>query len=70
MKSRKLNYKISTKRLYDRIFDGIRGVNKPQVYKESLIDNNEFIISVARALCGTDYDRSRHNIFMYFTKAV
>jgi len=56
--------------LYDRIFDGIRGDNTPQEYKESLSDNYEFIKSVVDALCGGSYDRSRDNIFMYFTKAV
>ena len=56
--------------LYDRIFDGIRGDNTPQEYKERLSDNNEFIRSVASVLCGRSYERSRHNIFMYFTKAV
>ena len=56
--------------LYDRIFNEIRGDNTPQGYKESLSDNNEFIRSVASVLCGRSYERSRHNIFMYFTKAV
>ena len=56
--------------LYDRIFDEIRGDNTPQVYKESLGDNNEFIRSVASVLCGSSYVRSRDNIFMYFTKSV
>ena len=56
--------------LYDRKFDKIRGDNTPQDYKATLGGNNDFIRSVASVLCGRNYDRSRDNIFMYFTKAV